>query len=90
MPEKVYITPNLVTPNKPVTFDPEACIACNHCVDACPNDVLMPHPQQKQPPIIVFPEMVVVHHVPLGSASSETATRMRDESVESPVAGQSS
>jgi NAD-dependent dihydropyrimidine dehydrogenase PreA subunit len=56
MPEKVYITPNLVTPNKPVTFDPEACTACNRCIDACPNDVLMPHPQQKQPPIIVFPD----------------------------------
>ena len=56
MPEKVYVTPNLVTPSTPLIFDPEVCIACNRCVDACPNDVMLPHPQKTQPPMIVFPD----------------------------------
>ena len=56
MSGKIYVTPNLVTPNTPVIIDPEVCIACNRCVDACPNDVMLPHPQSKQPPMIVFPD----------------------------------
>ena len=56
MPEKVYVTPNLVTPNKPVVFNADACIHCNRCVEACPNDVLMPHPDQGNVPLVVFPD----------------------------------
>lgn len=53
---KACATPNLVTPNRPILFDPDVCTACNTCVDACPIDVLMPHPTEGQPPLILFPD----------------------------------
>ena len=48
--EKVYAYPNLVTPNKPIAFDEDTCIACNRCVDMCQMDVFMPNPAPGKPP----------------------------------------
>lgn len=54
--KKVYMIQNRVTPNKPLIIDPEGCIGCNLCVEACPNDILLPNQKRKQVPIIVYPD----------------------------------
>ena len=54
--KKVYMVPNLVTPNKPVEFDEEVCNGCNLCVEQCRTDVLMPNPVKKKPPIVLYPD----------------------------------
>jgi NAD-dependent dihydropyrimidine dehydrogenase PreA subunit len=54
--QKIYVSTNLVTPNTPVLIDPEVCIGCNMCVEACMNDVLIPNPEKKKPPLVVFPD----------------------------------
>jgi len=54
--EKVYMMPNLVTPNRPVVFDENACNGCNVCVDICQMDVLFPNPEKGKPPIILYPD----------------------------------
>ena len=54
--EKVYAYPNLVTPNRPIAFDEDVCIACNRCVDMCQMDVFMPNPEHGRPPIVMYPD----------------------------------
>ena len=54
--EKVYACPNQNTPNTPVIFDSNICNGCNICVDICQVDILIPNPEKKKPPIILFPE----------------------------------
>lgn len=54
--EKVYATPNIVTPNKPVIFDPDICNGCNICVETCQMDVFIPNPEKGKPPIILYPD----------------------------------
>jgi NAD-dependent dihydropyrimidine dehydrogenase PreA subunit len=54
--KEVYISPNLVTPNKPIQFNEEACIGCNQCVEVCPMDVLLPNPEKGKPPIVMYPD----------------------------------
>jgi NAD-dependent dihydropyrimidine dehydrogenase PreA subunit len=56
MNDKTYIVPNPPTPNKAVEFSADFCVGCNKCVDVCPTDVMMPNPEKKQPPIVVYPE----------------------------------
>jgi len=53
--EKVYATPNLITPNRPVKFT-DLCNGCNTCVDICQMDVLIPNPEKGKPPITLFPD----------------------------------
>ena len=53
---RVYALPNRITPNRPILIDEEVCIGCNLCIEACPNDVMIPNPKKKEPPIILFPE----------------------------------
>jgi len=54
--ERVYMVPNLVTPNKPVEFDEKVCNGCNQCVDICMMDVLYPNPEKGKPPIVLYPD----------------------------------
>lgn len=54
--EKVYFTPNVPTPNRPVIFDSEICIGCNQCVEVCQVDVYIPNPSEGKPPIIMYPD----------------------------------
>lgn len=53
---KAYAAPNLVTPNRPVVFDPRVCTGCNWCVEVCQSDVFVPHPRKGEPPIILYPD----------------------------------
>jgi len=54
--KKLYMLPNLITPNKPVVFDEAACDGCNRCVRMCPMDILMPNPEKGKPPLILYPD----------------------------------
>ena len=56
MSEKIYMTPNPPTPNRAVDFNSDICNGCNMCVNVCRNDVLMPNPKKKEPPIILYPD----------------------------------
>lgn len=40
----------------PIRIDPAACTGCNACVDACPNDVLVPNAAKGEPPVVLHPD----------------------------------
>ena len=54
--KKIYVMPNVTTPNRPVIRDPKACIGCNTCVDVCQVDVYIPNPAKGKPPITLHPD----------------------------------
>ena len=54
--KKVYLIPNPPTPNQAIRFDSEICTGCNLCVEICRSDVLMPHPEQGRPPLVMYPD----------------------------------
>jgi NAD-dependent dihydropyrimidine dehydrogenase PreA subunit len=54
--KKVYVLPNVTTPNRPVIRNPEACIGCNTCVNVCQVDVYIPNPVKGKPPITLHPD----------------------------------
>ena len=56
MRDKVYMVTNPPTPNKIVEFNPDICHGCNLCVEVCPTDVMMPNPEKKKPPIVLYAE----------------------------------
>ena len=56
MVEKISMIPNPFTPNQSVLFNSEICNGCNVCVDQCRTDVLMPHPNKGEPPILLYPD----------------------------------
>jgi len=56
MRKKILAMPNAITPNRPVIFDSGKCSGCNACVEVCPMDLLIPHPQEGSPPVVLFPD----------------------------------
>ena len=54
--EKIYILPNVSTPNRPVIRNPEICNGCNTCVEVCQVDVYVPNPKKGKPPITLHPD----------------------------------
>ena len=56
MKKKVLAMPNGVTPNRPVIFDRGKCSGCNACVEVCPMDLLISHPEEGNPPVVLFPD----------------------------------
>jgi NAD-dependent dihydropyrimidine dehydrogenase PreA subunit len=53
--DKLFAVPNVVTPSRPVIFT-DKCQGCNACVEVCPVDVYMPHPEKGKSPIILHPD----------------------------------
>ena len=56
MTSKTYAVPNPPTPNRAIDFDPGLCTGCNQCVEICRSDVLIPNPEDKKPPIVLYPD----------------------------------
>ncbi len=54
--DKVYILPNVSTPNRPVIRNAEICTGCNTCVNVCQVDVYVPNPTKGKPPITLHPD----------------------------------
>jgi len=48
--DKVYVLPNVATPNRPVIRNPEICNGCNTCVNICQIDVYLPKSCKGQAP----------------------------------------
>lgn len=53
---KTYMMPCAPSPNNAVEFNPDICVGCNRCVNACRTDVMMPNPEKGKPPIVLYPE----------------------------------
>ena len=56
MTDQTYMLPNRPSPNRAIAFDPGICTGCNLCVEICRSDVLMPNPEPKKPPIVLYPD----------------------------------
>ena len=54
--KKVYAVPNVISPSRPVIFNPVICKGCNRCVEVCPIDVYIPNPEKGKSPIILHPD----------------------------------
>jgi NAD-dependent dihydropyrimidine dehydrogenase PreA subunit len=52
---EVNAYPNATTPSRPVLFT-DRCTACNTCVEVCPMDVYIPHPEKGHAPVILHPD----------------------------------
>ena len=53
---KVFVLPNVATPNQPAIRNPEICNGCNTCVNVCQVDVYIPNPEKGKPPITLHPD----------------------------------
>jgi len=47
---RAYWVANPFTPNEAITIDPETCIGCKRCINACRTDVLLPALTDSKPP----------------------------------------
>ncbi len=56
MSDEAYMVPNPFTPGKAVEIDAEVCNGCGACVDVCRMNVLVPHPTEGRPPIVLYPD----------------------------------
>ena len=56
MTNKIYISPNTITPSKILFIDSELCNSCNKCVSVCRRDVLLQNPVKGNPPIAMYPD----------------------------------
>jgi NAD-dependent dihydropyrimidine dehydrogenase PreA subunit len=54
--QKIYVMPNVMTPNRPAIFNHDICNGCNQCLEVCPIDVYIPNPEKGQPPIVLHPD----------------------------------
>ena len=56
MSAKVYMVPTTPQPCRPIEINLDTCIGCNMCVEVCLHDVFMPNADNKQIPIVLYPE----------------------------------
>ena len=73
MYNKAVMVPNPQTPNQAIVIDPELCIGCRQCVEACRTDVMVPSPEKRKPPIVLYSDECwfcgnCVHHCPIPGA----------------------
>ena len=54
--EKACIGQRVIPSNEPIEFDENVCIGCNKCIEACMNDVFLPHPEKGKPPAVMHPD----------------------------------
>jgi NAD-dependent dihydropyrimidine dehydrogenase PreA subunit len=91
--KKVYIMPNVSTPNRPVIFNPEICKGCNKCMEVCPMDVFVPNYEEGKSPVILHPEECwycgsCVNECPFPGAISSNWPLMQRASWKSKVTGE--
>jgi ferredoxin len=53
---EAYATANSPMPCRSVTIDVELCTGCNSCVDVCRSDVMVYGAQERDPPVVLFPD----------------------------------
>ena len=53
---KTYAMPSQSGPCRLLSFDADKCTGCNICVNVCPDDVMLPHPEKGKEPVVVFAE----------------------------------
>lgn len=56
MEKKAFMAPNLKTPGQVIFIDPDVCIKCNICVEICRSDVILPNPEKKKVPVVMYPD----------------------------------
>ena len=49
-----YIMPNATGPTEAVSIDPDICICCNACANACRMQTILPNPEKGKPPVVVY------------------------------------
>ena len=54
MPDRRIIVEIVNSGKLPLQFNPDICNGCNVCVEICQVDVLLPHPEKGNPPIVAF------------------------------------
>lgn len=54
--ELVHILQRVSVSHEPVTFNEDACIGCNLCLEACMMDVYGPNPVKGKPPLVLHPD----------------------------------
>jgi NAD-dependent dihydropyrimidine dehydrogenase PreA subunit len=52
--DKTYIVPNPSGPTQAVSIDPDICVSCNSCVNACRTQTILPNPAIGKPPVVVY------------------------------------
>lgn len=53
---EAYLVANQPAPGQAIYIDPELCIGCNQCIEYCRSDVMVPHPEEGRPPIVLYPD----------------------------------
>ena len=51
---ELYASP-VTSSASPISYDPELCIGCNKCADACQVDVLVNSENKGEHPIVMYP-----------------------------------
>ncbi|MBT3990693.1 MAG: 4Fe-4S binding protein [Rhodospirillaceae bacterium] len=53
---QAYMVSNPLAPCEVVEINPDNCTGCRLCIEVCRTDVLVPHPEAREVPIVLFPD----------------------------------